>query len=291
MTILRRSPLFLLLAGASNAAAQSSAAPIPAEKTSAWGADFKTAFYSNEPFSDIGENLSLSRVGVDLLYSTDALGGLWNFRLGLEESDYRSSDSTFTNAKEAALGATFTRQNERWSWFATLNLNEGDGDRADFGDGTYFEGGGGIGYAFGDTLVLGLGVIGRTQLEEDPALYPMPLVEWTLSERARIGTVHSSDPSFGFTYQVSPQLDAYLDLVYQQRQYRVAPGVMAHAAFVDEEQGLRTGLIYHLRSDLRAELYVGEANRRLLLSVDGNQVANEHVDTALAFGLGFTWGV
>ncbi len=291
MKISRWSPFLVLLACASSASAQSSATPAPAEKPSPWGADVKAALYSNTHFSDINENLTLSRFGVDLLYSTDAIGGLWNFRLGLEESDYSSSDSTFTNAKEAALGATYTRQGERWSWFATLNLNEGDGDRVDFGEGTYFEGGAGIGYAFSDKLMLGVGVIGRTQLEDNSVFYPMPIIEWTISERCRIGTVRSSDPSFGFTYQASPQLDLYLDLVYQQRQYRVDPGVMANAAFVDEEKGLRTGLIYHLRHDLRAELYVGEADRRLLLSADGSQIADEHVDTAFAFGFGFTWGV
>jgi len=264
--------------------------PLAPKKMDSWEVEAQAVGYSKADFSDVDGDLAVSRFGAELVYSTPALGGLWKIKFDVEESKYDSSNGIFDDATEVGVGASYFRRGKEWSWFATLNVNDGTGDGSNFGDGTYLEGGGGVSYAVSPTLKLGLGLIGRTQLEDDIVALPIPIIDWEINEHSRLGITRSSDPSIGYTYTVNDSFDCYVQVQRQQRQYRIDDKVLDKAAFVDEETGLRTGVIYRDPSGFRGEIFAGAAQRKLSIDVDGSEVSDEDVDFAGFIGLALTYG-
>ncbi|MCK6446007.1 MAG: DUF6268 family outer membrane beta-barrel protein [Planctomycetes bacterium] len=245
-----------------------------------WNVTVKATSYASADFADIDDELEVSRLGVDVGHTLLGQGGVWSLRIGGEQSKYETSNAVFDDADEFGFGATYFRPGSSWSWFATLNANSGTSEGADFGESFYFEGGAGFVYAFSKDLQLGLGIVGRNELEDDVSFSPIPMIEWAITEHGHIGTVRSSDPSLGFTYNFTDHCDGYIQLQMQQRQYRVDDDVLAHAAFIDEETGVRIGGIYRSDAGLQAELFLGATDRRLSIDVDGDEIADEDIDTA-----------
>lgn len=275
------------LAGPASAHSQQAQAGTPEP----WTVTLKATSYAESDFDDVNAELEVTRVGADVRYKMPVDSGVWNFRFGVEDSQYDvGSFGSFDDGTEVGFGGTYIHPGPEWSWFATLNLNEGTGDGADFADGTYFEGGGGFTYAVNEKLKLGLALLGRTQLEEDAEVFPFPIIEWEISDRSRIGFVRSSDPSLGWTYKVNDELDYYVQVQQAQRQYRLDEDVLDDAAFVDEEIGLRTGVIYRDPSGFTGEVYLGAAQRTLFLDVNDDEVLEEDIETAAFFGVAVSFG-
>lgn len=253
-----------------------------------WTVAAKTAIYTQADFSDVADELEVSRIGIDVSYTTMASSGVWTYALGLEESEYETASGDFGETSELGLSATFLRPGERWSWFVNACANLGVDEESDLGDGAYFEAGTGVAYSFGPDLQLGLGLAGRSELEDDPSVVPFPIVEWKLSENGRIGTVKSSDPSLGYTYSFDEHLDGYVQLHMHQRQFRLDENLLADAAFVDEERGLRIGALYRPSVAVKVEAFAGVTERTLSVDVDGSEVADEDVEATPFFGLSLT---
>jgi len=242
--------------------------------------------YQESDFEDTNDELEVSRVAVHGTYIMPVESGVWRFRAVVEESSYETKvGGTFDDAFEIGAGATYYQPGPEWSWYATLNLNEGLGDGADFGDGTYFEGGGGVSYNVQDNLRIGLALVGRTQLEEDVEVAPFPIIEWEINDRSRIGFLQSSDPALGYTYELTDQYEWYIAVQRMQRQYRLDEDVLPDAAFVDEETGIRTGFVYRDGDAITVEAFVGAAQRTLLLDRDGEERGETDIETAPFFGI------
>ncbi|MFM7797579.1 MAG: hypothetical protein ACKPBA_01170 [Planctomycetota bacterium] len=97
---------------------------------------------------------------------------------------------------------------------------------ADAGDRIY--GGGIVSVAWTPTqdLMLGLGVLGVTQLEDDPLIIPIPVVHWHFAEEWELSTIRRppASPFVGIDVAWEPvdsKLDVAFGIGWQQRRFRL----------------------------------------------------------------------
>lgn len=94
----------------------------------------------------------------------------------------------------------FWRPAKRWSVIASLNLNSSGESDASFSDSLTYGGIFGVSYAFTSKLSLGFGVFARTQLEDSPRVFPVPVIRLRvdLSERWRFSFALPEGPRLTF---------------------------------------------------------------------------------------------
>lgn len=236
---------------------------------------------------DQGGDVSLTRISAGIRHTIPSKTDRATFAFHHEESRYRFGNGAvlsvprpFEVAKEdsvrfARAGTTGDR-----TWFWALEGLSGREQGQSLSDSLYAKGGVGVLWRVGERLDLGIGLFARLHLEDDLELLPVPLIEYRASEALRIGIVRSTDPGFGLTYRVSPRLDVYAGLHFDQRQYRLKDkGLLVDAAAVDEETGVRVGLLWK-GDGLNAELFGGIAQRELTIDSDRNEVASDDVDAS-----------
>ncbi len=210
----------------------------------------------------------------------------WKLRVRQEESEYDFRGDAFggldglDDMSETTVGVSYwsAGRNGR-SYFALVNASSGVADGADFDDGVFFKTFGGVLWQASETVQWGIGLVGRTELEDDPSVFAFPLIEWRIDERSKIGFVQSSDPGLGFTRKLEEALDLYVGLQFSQRQYRLDDDDVDDGAFVDEEQSVRVGLIWDEGAGLNADVFTGFGKRELFLDVDDDEVADDETET------------
>jgi hypothetical protein len=220
----------------------------------------------------------------------------WWLAFRAEGSRYDADDGALgladppRSAGESTLLAAYEDRGRARQWFAAASLLSGLEEGARESESLRLKGAAGVLWRAGEGLYLGVGAVARTHLEDDPSVFPFPLVEWRIDERSRLGVVRSADPGLGYSVRASEGLELYLALVWEERQYRLDddPGP-ADAALTDEELALRLGAIVRRPSGLEAELFVGASRRALVLDADGHEAASDDVDPAALLGVSVGW--
>lgn len=165
---------------------------------------------------DTAGELQISRVRAAIEVALD-LGDNRSLTIGVgsERSWYDFENATTLDASGDPFGDVtdsefFLRYaapiNARTSWFALGAVGLAAEDDADLSESLIYSGALGFRTARSDTFSWGLGVLVRSQLDDDPLVVPLPQIRWAISDRwtlesqragLRLGYAHSEDLSYG----------------------------------------------------------------------------------------------
>lgn len=230
--------------------------------------------------------LAVSRVGVELVYSLPLAGGLLSLEFEQEDSAYRSDDSIFAGAGRAdvaaiAIGAGYRRRVAAWRWFVGARLIDAVAEQAEFGEGGYAELSVGGLYAVNEGLLVGLMINGRGGIEADAEASLIPLIEYRIDARNRIGLVRSVEPAIGYSHRFPGGNELYFGAHLATRQFRIDD----RSAAVDRERGWRVGGIFRNRRGFATEVFTGLVTRELDFRGDGPGLVDSGVERTPLLGL------
>ncbi|MEM8954402.1 MAG: DUF6268 family outer membrane beta-barrel protein [Verrucomicrobiota bacterium] len=132
--------------------------------------------------------------------------------------------------------------NDEWKLFALPNIRSTAESGANFSD--TIGGGGllGVSYKFSENLTLGPGIGYITQLQDDPSIFPIVLVDWKLNGRLSITTGPSVGatlgPGLSLNYDVNDELRLSFGARYEKLRFRLDENNPAAPGGVGEERGI-----------------------------------------------------
>jgi hypothetical protein len=260
----------------------------------------------NASFKDAPGDVTITRAGV-ALGARMAAGDRGQVNLGL---DYEFSNYAFSNATGLVPGVSepwsdvhrvqfsgrYSRQQTReFSWFVGGGIGAAGEDGADWSQAIYGAAFAGGQYALSEKLTLGLGVAVRTLLEDNPQVYPIPIVNWQISDQwkltsgGRPGVALSYSPTEQLTFRLSGGYE-----IYELRDFR-----LAHNGPVPDGVGRETripvmlGVTYAAGTQISLEANVGYnfAEQLEVLDSGGNRISRQDVKPApmllVSFGYRF----
>jgi hypothetical protein len=127
---------------------------------------------------------------------------------------------------------------EKWRMLAIPILRFTAEDAADWNDG--LTGGGIIGFSYqiGKRLRLGPGIGVLSELEDDPSVFPVILIDWRPTDRIRFETGRSLGSSQGpgllATYTFLPWLEASLGFRYEKQRFRLESNGSARGGIAED---------------------------------------------------------
>ncbi|MEM7145657.1 MAG: DUF6268 family outer membrane beta-barrel protein [Verrucomicrobiota bacterium] len=132
--------------------------------------------------------------------------------------------------------------NDEWKLFALPNIRSTGESGANFSDTI---GGGGLlgaSYKFGENLTLGPGIGYITQLQDDPSIFPIVLVDWKLNGRLSLTTGPSVGatlgPGLSLNYDIDDDLRLIFGARYEKLRFRLDENNAAAPGGVGEERGI-----------------------------------------------------
>lgn len=176
--------------------------------------------------------------------------------------------------------------NQNTTWFALGSVGLASEDGADLSESLLFTGGGGFMVKSSDAFSWGLGLVVRTQLEDDVLVVPLPQVRWAISDRwtleshragLRLGYAHSDSFSYGVQAE------------YASRSYRLdEDGPIPDGQATDRRVPVAFFAEYKPAPNFTVTGLVGAAlwSNIELLDAQGNDLADDDLNTAVFFGLG-----
>lgn len=142
-------------------------------------------------------DFSVWRLGVDLDASFELSDdSQLQFRFGYEYNNYdfdapnvflATTSDPFDDIHIIDLGLTYLEaRDDLWSWYVGADGQfSGDAD-ADVADLASIGGRLGVGYQFTDTFDASLGILVRSQIEDDPLVVPLIGINWQIDDRWRL---------------------------------------------------------------------------------------------------------
>lgn len=192
-------------------------------------------------------------------------------------------------SKEDSIAMRWESASKALEWYLAGAFVSGRADGVSVSDSLYAEGTVGLLFGVTEGLDLGLAVATRTHIEEDLDLFPIPLIQWQVTEDLELATLRSADPVLRATYAWSERLSFYADLLIDQRQIRVEDSnALQDAVLVDEERGVRFGLDWHTPS-FRARLYAGVSERDLTLESNDTVVGEDETNPTAMGGVSISF--
>lgn len=173
----------------------------PPERTAHARFGFDAGYIFSADFDDAPGASSVGRAGarVDLSFPILKRSEL-AFNVSNELSWYGFDDDTVVGGIAGApwddirittIGARVsTRLDEHWGLYASANATSSGEEGAQFSDTLTYAAAGGFTYAFSDRLTLGLGVVSRTRLEDDPLILPLPTIDWRIAKQWALRTAY-----------------------------------------------------------------------------------------------------
>lgn len=189
------------------------------------GGKFSTGRYYVEPRLNWGINRDLSfALGLGTLvgdYRFEGTGGL---------AGLRPWDDVLSPSLNGFVRWGFATD---WTLFAIPTVRAAAESGADLGDGV--TGGilAGASYRFSETLTVGPGFGFLTQIEDDPSVFPILLIDWSLSEELALrtggGVAATQGPGLTLAWQFEEEWEAAVGARYDRFRFRlddsgVAPG-------------------------------------------------------------------
>lgn len=247
--------------------------------------------------SDIGEfGFSSYRAGINLSRRVGDRG-LLSANIGFGLLDYDITPSATSVANDAAdIGAgledvyeseiilSYVHRGEgKWSYlFAGGVISSGE-DGADFGDTLDFLGTAGFRYQYNDRLSLGLGVLVRTQLEDDALVIPVPQIRYQISDK---WVLESERAGLELRYEANEQITYGLAGEYLSSTFRLND---MHAALVSEGVATHRRVPVSIFADftpseqiqIRARVGTSLAGNIEFLDASGNDITDQDIDPAI----------
>lgn len=255
--------------------------------------DFEVDHTNSADFSSIAGDYSLTRIdGKFDIPIVDAEDESVLLTLGHEARVFDFSSNTalpgggsFKDLHRTGLAATYAgKVDYRWYVFGTGRLSALYEPGAKWGDAAQFALFSGAQYLTGQ-VGLGLGVYFGTRIEDDPWIFPLPLIT---VRAGRFWLQTSRGIEMEYDLDRDGRLTVGLDVLFDYRRYRlddsnvVSEGVVEH-----REVPARLGLEYSPNSSVSIGMRVG-ANLWQNLRVEdrnGNRLAKSNVDPQVMVGL------
>lgn len=229
--------VMMLLAAADAAEAQSDRLErIGGRPVDRWSLELRgNSEYLFDTDIDGGGNFDLVRVGLsqDTTFVPDEK---WRFTLGTSYS-FNKFDFSGTNGfggldpwddinvLNLSLRINYAI-NERWGLFAIPLLGFSGESGAQFGDSVSGGGIAGFTYSLGRKLIIGLGGIVRSRIEDDVIGFPIAYLRWEITERLTLSTLASGvrteiGPEAGINYDFGGGFSAGLSGGYEFSRFRL----------------------------------------------------------------------
>ncbi|MCC6678390.1 MAG: hypothetical protein IT436_14730 [Phycisphaerales bacterium] len=220
-----------------------------------------------------------------------------SFTLATEYSSYSFDDAQgfaqgfeepWGDVFEHSLSAIFTTQpSDRWSYILGGGIRASYEQGASFDDSLTGQGIAGFNYKFSDTFNAGLGVVVRSQIEDDVSVFPLILFDWRISEKWRFNG-KAGGPGVVLSYQATDSLSFSLEGDYQTRTFRLSDdGPAPDGVGSDERLQLALGADWKVAEQVRLRGRIG-ANlyeRYNLLDRNGVQITDREADPTPFVGL------
>lgn len=197
--------------------------------------------------------------------------------------DAASIGAEFDDVTTLSLIATYTdRLNDSTTWFlmgGAISAGEDDADFSDSLDGLI---GGGFLYEMNDKLKLGLGVVVKTQLDDDVLIVPVPQIQYTLDDRWSINT---QGIGVRVNYKASDSLDYGVSGQYESTTFRLDD---SHASATDGMATHRSFPVafyakYSPNDTIEISGQIGGliAGELEILNTSGNEITAQDIDTGI----------
>ncbi len=267
----------------------------PASTRLQWTVSATGSFTDRADLDDGPGDLRVSRARLGVQAGID-LGERRSLAVGLgaERSWYDFSDATdldpsgdpFGDVTDAELFLRYSAPfNDTTSWFGLASIGIAAEDGADISDSFLYTGSLGFITRASDSFSWGLGVLVRTQLEDDVLVIPIPQIRWAIDEK---WTLESQRAGLRLGYAHSDALSYGVQAEYVSRSYRLddngpIPDGMATdrrvpASFYVEYEPAPA---FSINASVGASVYTNIE----LLDSSGDDITDDDLDTALFFAL------
>lgn len=185
-----------------------------------------------------------------------------------------------------SLGARYTaRASDDWWWFVGGAARWSAEDGADIGESFTASGTVGATYAVNDRLTIGVGLAVRSRLEDDVQVFPVPVLDWQISDQWSLATV---DRAVRLSYEPGDAWTVFLQGGWESREYRLSEdGPIPDGVMRDDRIPVELGVIWRANShiDLTGTIGVSAWNSYEFLDATGTEIADTDSDPALMAGL------
>lgn len=205
----------------------------PAKSTRPWEASlaFSGEYHFKSDLDDDHGRVAVGRLGAALDVRIP-IGDRSRVRVGFA-TEY--SSYSFDNATDFTAGSSepwddihdhqitvafSTQEDAHWSWFVAGRVEAFYERGAEFSDSITGGGAAGFVYQFSDNFSLGVGAAVQTQLEDNVYVWPIPSLDWKITDKWRVATL-ADDPGVILSYTASDALTFTLDGIYERRRFRL----------------------------------------------------------------------
>ena len=228
-----------------------------------------TAIWNIEDAGRLTVDLSAALLDYDVTPSATAVAG-----------DAASIGAELDDIHQFGLTAIYAdRASDTTSWFVGGGIGFSGEDDADFGDSFDWLATAGFEYKQSENLSLGLGVLVKSQLEDDVLVVPVPQINWTIDERWSLRTERAG---LQLRYKHSDQFTYGVFGEYRSDSFRLDD---THAAAVEgmgTHRRIPVGLFanYTPNDRVTIEGAVGAAlgGELEFLDTNGNDVSKQDLD-------------
>jgi hypothetical protein len=277
------------------------AADLPAEVTDPAGAAPTFTITATGIFTDRADlddgpgdlRISRARLGVQAGFD---LGDRRSLAVGIgaERSWYDFDDATdldaggdpFGDVTDAELFLRYSAPfNDATSWFGLAAIGIAAEDGADISDSFVYTGSLGFITRASESFSWGLGVLVRTQLEDDALVIPVPQIRWAIDDK---WTLESQRAGLRLDYAHSESFSYGLQAEYVSRSYRLDDnGPIPDGTATDRRVPISFYADYEPAPAFSIGAAIGASvySNIELLDSGGDDIADDDIDTALFFSL------
>lgn len=244
---------------------------------------------------DAGGDLRISRVRAAVEAGLD-LGENRSLTIGAgsERSWYDFENATglvaggdpFGDVSDTELFVRYAAPlNEQTSWFALAAIGIAAEDDADLSDAVVYSGALGFRKAESETFSWGLGLLIRSQLDDDALIVPLPQIRWAISDR---WTLESQRAGLRLGYAHSEELSYGLQGEFISRTFRLdETGPIPEGVATDRRVPVSFFAAYRPTPaiSLVANLGASVFSNIELLDSAGNDLTDDDIDAALFFSI------
>lgn len=214
--------------------------------------------------------------------------------IGVERSWYDFNDATdldpsgdpFGDVTDSELFLRYSAPfNDSTSWFGLAAIGIAAEDGADISDSFVYTGSLGFITRASESFSWGLGILVRTQLEDDALVIPIPQIRWSIDDK---WTLESQRAGLRLDYAYSESLSAGLQAEYVSRSYRLDDnGPIPDGMATDRRVPLSFYADYEPTPAFTIGAAIGASvySNIELLDSGGNDLTDDDIDTALFFSL------
>ena len=178
-----------------------------------------------------------------------------------------------------------------WQWTIGGRVTSAAEPGADFGDSIIAGGFGLASYDIAENLRLGAGINIVSRLEGGVFVFPLPVIQWDITEQWRLG---SNERGAGLTYFIDDKWSAGVDVRFMRREYRLDDdNAIPGGSFTDTRIPVALSVTYspspktiitgRIGSDVAGEMEFNDRNENEIASYDYSPTLMMGLDVRIAF--------